>query len=584
MVGPVAAQTGENVVVLANTASPASVEIADYYAQKRHVPADQVLRLKLPTTEEISRAVFSSDIERPVAEWLATHAAQDRILYIVLTKGVPLRVAGTGGQNGTVASVDSEMTLMYRKQSGLTVATAGSLKNPYFAGDVPLANAKPFTHRLQDLYLVTRLDGYTVADVKGLIDRGIAPSQDGVVLLDGRLELATSPGNRWLMNAAAALRKSPGWTDRAVLDTSVKILRDESNVIGYYSWGSNDRTEFLRHLGLKFVPGAIGGEFVSTDARTFQEPPADWRVNDKPFRGSHQSLIGDLIRDGITGVAGNVAEPYLGGTVRPDILFPAYAAGFNLAEAFYLAMPSVSWQGVVIGDPLCAPFRTATLSPADLDPGVDAATELPQLLSARRLAVVMAGGTTAAAAALLAKAEVRLFKRDRVGARQALEQATAADESSVAAHIALANLYESVSEWDLAIDRYRRVLAKDPNHTVALNNLAYALAVEKHDPNAAVPMAKRAFALAMGDPTIADTLAWVYHLVGNDSEAEALITAAARQQPDIVDIRLHAAFILAATGNADSAAQHFKAAISLDGKLDERADVQELGKRLGVLK
>jgi Tfp pilus assembly protein PilF len=206
------------------------------------------------------------------------------------------------------------------------------------------------------------------------------------------------------------------------------------------------------------------------------------------------------------------------------------------------------------------------------------------LLSARRLAVIMAGGTKAEAAALLAKAEVRLFKGDRVGARQALEQATAADESSVAAHIALANLYESVSEWDLAIDRYRRVLAKDPNHTVALNNLAYALAVEKHDPNAAVPMAKRAFALAMGDATIADTLAWVYHLVGNDSEAEALITAAARQQPDIVDIRLHAAFILAATGNADSAAQHLKAAISLDGKLDERADVQELGKRLGVLK
>ena len=31
-----------------------------------------------------------------------------------------------------------------------------------------------------------------------------------------------------------------------------------------------------------------------------------WVVNDtkNPFGGSHQSLIGDLIRDGVTGVAG----------------------------------------------------------------------------------------------------------------------------------------------------------------------------------------------------------------------------------------------------------------------------------------
>ena len=33
-----------------------------------------------------------------------------------------------------------------------------------------------------------------------------------------------------------------------------------------------------------------------------------------------------------------------------------------LAESFYLAMPYVSWQTVVIGDPLCAPFRKAPIS------------------------------------------------------------------------------------------------------------------------------------------------------------------------------------------------------------------------------
>ena len=77
--------------------------------------------------------------------------------------------------------------------------------------------------------------------------------------------------------------------------------------------------------------------FVSTDARTFKEPPAEWNIGKWGqqkgyFEGSPQSLTGDLIRAGVTGVSGHVAEPYLDGSARPQILFPAYVAGFNLAE------------------------------------------------------------------------------------------------------------------------------------------------------------------------------------------------------------------------------------------------------------
>ena len=55
--------------------------------------------------------------------------------------------------------------------------------------------------------------------------------------------------------------------------------------------------------------------FVSTDGRTFKEPPADWTIGPwtdpkKFFANSPQSLAGDLIREGVTGVAGHVAEPY----------------------------------------------------------------------------------------------------------------------------------------------------------------------------------------------------------------------------------------------------------------------------------
>ena len=87
---PAAAQTGANVAVVINENSPASVQIGEYYAQKRQVPGDNIIRLKTEPEETISRAAYSSDIETPIAKALTAHALQDRILYIVLTKGVPL--------------------------------------------------------------------------------------------------------------------------------------------------------------------------------------------------------------------------------------------------------------------------------------------------------------------------------------------------------------------------------------------------------------------------------------------------------------------------------------------------------------
>jgi uncharacterized protein (TIGR03790 family) len=565
------AQTAENVLVVANAASPASLEVADYYLKVRQIPDDHVLRLDLPVTEEIARAQYVSGIEGPIAHWLATHAAQDSILYFVLTKGVPLRITGTGGGMGSVASVDSELTTLYRKMAGIPVAIGGPLKNPYFAGDVSLANAVPFTHRTQDIYLVARLDGYTVADVKALIDRGAVPSQEGTVLLDGRLESTSSPGNKWLIGANVALKKVPGWSTRVVLDTTPKVLESEL-VLGFYSWGSSDPARTSRHAGVHFAPGAVGGEFVSTDARTFQEPPEAWTVNERPFGGSVHSLIGDLIRDGISGVAGYVAEPYLGGTVRPDILFPAYVSGFNLIEAFYLAMPSISWTGIVVGDPLCAPFRTQVPLAADLNPAVDAVTELPQFLSTRRVASLVDDGTKPGAAKLFAKSEVRMANADGAGVKQALEQATAIDDSLVDAHLTLAGIYGAAREWDAAIDRFRRILAKNPNHATALNDLAFTLATQKHVPAEALPFAKRAFTQPQPRPEVGDTLAWVYHLLGQDAEAEPYITAVSRALPNNPEIHLHAAVILAAVGNLDGAARELDAAVRLAPAVAERED------------
>ena len=445
------AQDGTNVLVVLNEASEVSGRVAAHYSRLRNIPAENIVRLRTDASDDITRAQYEGEIERPIGDWLNRHAAQDRILYIVLTKGIPLRIRGTTGRRGTTASVDSELTLLYRRLTGTRETSVGPVPNPYYRGTRPLAESKPFSHLDHDIYLVSRLDGFTEADALALIDRGLSPGREGEFLLDQR-----GAGDRvadpWLQAAADALA-SAGYKDRVVLEPSRTSLTGRANVLGYASWGSNDPSIRRRRLGFGFAPGALGTMFVSTDARTVQEPPEGWQPGPgadpkASFAGSTQSLTGDLIREGITGVAGHVAEPFLDGAIRPDILFPAYVAGFNLIESFYLAMPHLSWQTVVFGDPLCAPFRASkALTREQAVPELDTETELPKYLSARRLASVVGANVPNDAAKLMLRAEARRTRDDKVGMRDALERATAIDPRFTAAQTMLAGLYEELGEY-----------------------------------------------------------------------------------------------------------------------------------------
>jgi Tfp pilus assembly protein PilF len=359
-------------------------------------------------------------------------------------------------------------------------------------------------------------------------------------------------------------------------------------VLGYYSWGSNDSSNRRRQFGMKFVPGALAATFVSSDARTFEPPPPDWvPSNDwnNPralFAGSPQTLIGDLIREGVTGAAGHVSEPYLQNTIRPDILFPAYLAGFNLAEAFYLAMPNLSWQTVVIGDPLCSPFKRPLLTRADIDDGLNSQTELPALFSKRRLETVRTVLKVASEPALtmLLAAEARQARGDTTGTRAALEKATAIDPSIGAAQLQLATIYDSAGEHDKAIERYRIVVKMQPNNVLALNNLAFALGVRKNAPVEALPFAERAAALAPQDANVLDTLGWLKHLNGDSRVAAKLLADAALRAPTVGEIRLHQAFVSAAIGDLAAAQAALAQGLRLDPSLAKRPDVVQLQRTL----
>jgi uncharacterized protein (TIGR03790 family) len=585
---PAFGQTGENVAVVINDESPESQRVGEHYVRARKVPETNVIRIRMSPAQTITRAAYSASIEGPIAAALRRQGLQDRILFIVLTKGVPLRIVGTEGLEGTGASVDSELTLLYRRMVGQEVTLGGRVANPYYLAGAPTAKAEPFSHRNHDIYLVTRLDAFTVDEALALIDRAAAPSTQGRVVLDQRAGVLNNPApDTWLAEAGGRLNDL-GFADRVVLEQTRTPARNIEQVIGYSSWASNDPQNLARQSEMRFVPGAVVATFGGADARTFLEPPAEWSPSGNWqnkatwFGGAPTSLIGDLIREGATGVAGHVADPYLQSSTRPQILFPAYLGGFTLAEAFYLAMPHLSWQTVVVGDPLCRPFSGKTLRAAEIEDATDADTELPGLFAKRRLARLQTvlKGAPARAVTLLALAESRLSRGDAPGARHALEQATEVAPDLVAAQMQLALLYEQERDFGRARQRYEAILKLQPANVVALNNLAYGLAVYAKTPAEAKPLAEKAVALAPRDPTIADTLAWVEYLLGNHVAAARLIAFAVKGAPANAEIRLHAAFIYAARQEHQAALAEMKAALDADPQLRTREDVQELQRQL----
>ena len=336
----------ENVLLVVNDSSAVSKTIGEYYALRRRIPLRNICHIQVRPDETISRPEYNNLIAAHIRAYLDVNHLLDKILYIVTTSGVPLRVSGKVALDGDCASVDSELTLLYRIGSH---PTPGAIPNPFFGKK----DAK-FEHPAFPIYLVTRLTGYNFDDVKAIVDRALAAKNRGKFVVDLRSS-GDGQGDDWLRNAAIALPK-----DRVIFDESSTVLYNQKDVIGYAGWGSNDSHRKQRHLDFQWLPGAIVTEFVSTNARTFTQPPNSWNIgswSDNPktmFFDSPQTLTADYLHDGATGASGSVDEPYLHLNPRPDYLLPAYYQGRNLAESYYLSIPALSWMTVVVGDPLCS--------------------------------------------------------------------------------------------------------------------------------------------------------------------------------------------------------------------------------------
>ncbi|MEI7986587.1 MAG: TIGR03790 family protein [Armatimonadota bacterium] len=335
------------VLVVMNEKDANSVRIASYYLQKRKISRDQLVSLKTSTADDISPEKYKTEIEAPIKSALAKNKNID---FIVMTKGVPLRLVDQGGYSVDATLASMELNFLPIGQTpgkfGITEgdeeAALKRCKNPYFG------SKEPFSHAKFGMYLVNRLTGYTVEDCYKLIDNSMnAKPSKAPILLDSQPKYGPGSGY-WGMELS--LNEANDKLSAKGLNIYYEKTQNFTNggepLAGYCSWGSNDASfDAKAYHELKFVPGAIAETFVSTSGRTFE-----------PTTGG-QSLIADLIHQGVTGVKGYVSEPFTVALCKSDILFDRYFNGFNLAESFYAATPLVKWKDIVVGDPLCRPYK-----------------------------------------------------------------------------------------------------------------------------------------------------------------------------------------------------------------------------------
>lgn len=358
---------GRQVVLVYNTKSAASKEIAEHYAELRKVPAGQVLGLELAEGEEISRAEFYASLQKPILKFLeksklftyGKNAAgqqavvQSSVRYLVLCYGVPVKVSEDPltkeaqaaklpePLRHNYASVDSELCLLPMAPQNLSIT--GPFINPGYA-TTNLAAVNP----TNGLMIVARLDGPTPAIAKALVDKAMLAETEGLwgrAYFDLRgLSSGEYKAGDDMLKTASADAKRYGF--ETIVDNQADLFPIAfpfSQCAIYAGWYSGGVVGALAREQVEFMNGAFAYHLHSFSAHV--------------LRSDHENWVGPLLAKGATVTLGCTEEPYLAGTPDIAVLLSRWMfLGFTFGEAALASQPWLSWQTTVVGDPLYSPF------------------------------------------------------------------------------------------------------------------------------------------------------------------------------------------------------------------------------------
>jgi uncharacterized protein (TIGR03790 family) len=380
------------VIVVANRSASDSVDLARYYMEKRGIPKENLVRIDTTTKEYCSREEYDAKIAAPVRGFLRENAGKG-FRCLVTMSGIPLRVeppAMTGSEKklykqlhkerdetgkklrsladpkgaeaavlkDALAGLEKQLKALERRDQGAAVDSELTLLlnesypleqwvlNPYFPG----FQGKVLPFGKKDVLMVSRLDAPSEKIVRRVIDDSLAAEDHGLkgtAYFDARWKkplTAKLDGYAYYDNSLhrAAERLGARGIPVVINDRPGLFQAGEAPVAalycGWYSLG--------RYVdAFDWQPGAVGYHIASVECSTLRA-------------GSSQGWCKRMLEDGVAATVGPVAEPYVQAFPVPDIFFGLLTDGrFALAEAYFLSMPYLSWQMVLIGDPLYRPYK-----------------------------------------------------------------------------------------------------------------------------------------------------------------------------------------------------------------------------------
>jgi len=346
--------------VLYNSSDPESRELAEFYAKAREIPKDNLIGIPLPKEQTIERKVFENKIRKPLVKifhqrkwWTmgkdpsgVVLPTSSRIPVLAIMRGVPLRIKRTKIPTeetkvklqmvkNNEASVDSELAMMSVRQ----LPIGGFQNNRYYNKSVSFGKANlPF------ITLVGRIDAPTVDICKRMITDAVATEKDG---LWGRTYIDFAKrgggyklGDDWLEKISERCISNgiPTIIDRQKNTFPTNYPMTEAAV--YFGWYSHHRNGPLHHPKLRFKKGSVITHLHSFSAQQLRKIDKNWSAA--------------ILAKGAAATVGNVYEPFL--KLTHDFNIFHLLQGYSLVEAAYMAIPVLSWQNVVLGDPLYRPF------------------------------------------------------------------------------------------------------------------------------------------------------------------------------------------------------------------------------------
>lgn len=379
----------ENVLLVVNTESAASLCIANHYAALRQIPFGNRLYLAWdPKAETTDIDTFRQKILRPTLEAIRGARRAKQIDYIVYSSDFPWGISLAKDVQKFTESLAKAKKSEGEADPSNPHETAVWPK--YFT---PMGSINGLTYLWEPVmgalpgYFERRSNWYTrLADAQ---QQDATLAFAGVTSFGPHGEVLPSGGRRYLLSMMLAVTAGRGNS----LDEVLSYLRRSAAVDGkhppgtiYYVQNGDIRSkvrqgEFptavreLKALGVaaEIVEGVVPMDKNDVQGAMLGTASLDWKASQSTIlpgaicehftsfggdmhAGAGQTPLSELLRYGATAASGTVTEPY----AIPD-KFPAaamhvhYARGCTVAEAFYQSLAS-PYQLLIVGDPLCRPW------------------------------------------------------------------------------------------------------------------------------------------------------------------------------------------------------------------------------------